>query len=42
MSYVSRLAKVLNVLAKQQVKQGTETIRFRLGFTLHSCQYDNS
>ena len=32
-----RLAKVVNVLAIRQVKQGTETTRFRIGFTLHSC-----
>ena len=38
-SYVLRLAKVVNVLAIWQVKQGTETTRFRIGFTLHSCQY---
>ena len=34
-----RLAKVVNVLAIRQVKQGTETTGFRIGFTLHSCQY---
>ena len=27
-----RLAKVVNVLAIWQVKQGTETTRFRIGF----------
>ena len=37
-----RLAKVVNVLAIQQVKQGTETTGFRIGFTLHSCQYVSS
>ena len=37
-----RLAKVLNVLAIRQVKQGTETTWFHIGFTLQSCQYDNS
>ena len=42
MSYVPRLAKVVNVLAVRQVKQGTETTRFRIGFTQHSCQYDSS
>ena len=36
-----RLAKVVNVLAIRQVKQGTET-GFRIGFTLHSCQYVSS
>ena len=41
-SYVPRLAKVVNVLAIRQVKQGTETTRFRIGFTLHSCQYVSS
>ena len=30
-------ANVVNVLAIRQVKQGTETTRFRTGFTLHSC-----
>ena len=39
MSYVPRLAKVVNVLAIRQVKQETETTGFRIGFTLHSCQY---
>ena len=34
-----RLAKVVNVLAIRQVKQGTKLLRFRIGFTLHSCQY---
>ena len=39
-----RLAKVvkLNVLAIRQVKQGTETTGFRIGFTLHSFQYVSS
>ena len=37
-----RLAKVVNVLAIRQVKQGTETTGFRIGFTLHSCQYVSS
>ena len=37
-----RLAKVVNVLAIRQVKQGTETARFRIGFALHSCQYVSS
>ena len=41
-NYVPRLVKVMNVLAKRQVKQGTETTWFRKGFTLHSCQYDSS
>ena len=36
-----RLAKVVNVLALQ-VEQGTETTGFRIGFTLHSCQYVSS
>ena len=36
MSYVPRLAKVVNVLAIRQVKQGTEPTGFRIGFTLHS------
>ena len=39
---VPRLAKVVNVLAIRQVKQGTETTGFRIGFTLHSCQYVSS
>ena len=30
--------KAVNVLAIRQIKQGTETARFRIGFTLHSCQ----
>ena len=34
MSYVSRLAKVVNVLAIRQVKQ-------RIGFTLHYCETVN-
>ena len=33
MSYAPRLANVVNVLAIRQVKQGTETTRFRIGFT---------
>ena len=33
-----RLAKVVNVLAIREIKPGTETTRFRIGFTLHSCQ----
>ena len=37
-----RLAKVVNVLAIRQVKQGTETTEFHIDFTLHSCQYDSS
>ena len=37
-----RLAKVVNVLAIRQVKQGTETTGFRIGFTLHSRQYVSS
>ena len=37
-----RLAKVVNVLAIRKVKQGTETARFRIGSTLHSCQYVTS
>ena len=39
MSYVPRLAKavnVLNVLVTRQVKQRTETARFRIGSALHS------
>ena len=40
--YVPRLAKVVNVLAIRQVKQGTETTGFRIGFTLHSCHYVSS
>ena len=32
----------VNVLAIRQVKQGTETTGFRIGFTLHSCQYVSS
>ena len=38
-SYVPRRAKVVNVLAVRQVKQGTETTRFRTGSTPHPCQY---
>ena len=37
--YVPRRAKVVNVLAVRQVKQGTETTRFRTGLTLHPCQF---
>ena len=37
-----RLAEVLNVLAIPQVKQGTETTGFLIGFTLHLCQYVSS
>ena len=37
-----RLAKVVNVLAIPQVKQGTETTRFRIGFTLNLCLYVSS
>ena len=40
--YVPRQAKVVNFLAIRQVKQGTETTGFRIGFTLHSCQYVSS
>ena len=36
------LAKVVNVLAIRQVKQGPGTNRFRIGFTRHSCQYNSS
>ena len=36
------LAKVVNVLAIQQVKQGTVTTGFCIGFTLHSSQYVSS
>ena len=36
------LDKVVNVFVIRQVKQGTETTGFRIGFTLHSCQYDSS
>ena len=39
-SYVPRLAKVVNVLAIRHVKQGTETTRFRIGFTLHMIALD--
>ena len=39
MSYVPRRAKVAHVLAVRQVKQGTETTRFRTGSTLHPSQY---
>ena len=39
MRYVPRLAKVVNVLAVRQVKQGTETTGFRTGSTPHPCQY---
>ena len=41
-SNIRRLAKVADVLAIRQVKHGTETTRFRIGFTLHSYQYDSS
>ena len=34
MSYVPRLAKVVNVLAIRQVIKGTETTSFRIDFTL--------
>ena len=37
-----RLAKVVNVLALRQVKQGTETTGFPIGFTMHSFQYVSS
>ena len=33
--YVPRRAKVVNILAVRQVKQGTETAKFRTGSTLH-------
>ena len=33
MSYVPRIAEVVNVLAIRHVKQGTETTRFCIGFT---------
>ena len=39
MCQVHRLAKFVNVLAIRQVKQGTETTRIRIGFSLHSYQY---
>ena len=32
-------AKVVNDLAVRQVKQGSETTRFRTDSTLHPCQY---
>ena len=41
MRYVPRRAKVVNVLAVRQVKQGTETTRFRTDSTPHPCQYVN-
>ena len=34
-SYVHHLAKVVNVLAIRQVKQGTETTMFRIGLMKH-------
>ena len=34
MSYVPRLAKVVNVLAIRQVIKGTETTSFRIDFAL--------
>ena len=37
-----RPAKVVNILAIRQVKQGTKTTGFRIDFTLHSCQYVSS
>ena len=37
-----RQAKVLNVLAIRQVKQGTVTTGFRIGFTQHSYPYVSS
>ena len=37
-----RLVKVVNVLAIRLVKQGIETTGFRIGLTLHSCQYVSS
>ena len=40
--YAPRMAKVVNVLAILQLKQGTETTGLRIGFTLHSCQYASS
>ena len=42
MCLASCLAKVVNVLAIRQVKEGTETARFCIGFTLHSYQYVSS
>ena len=41
-SYLPRLAKIVNVLAIQQVKRGTKTTRFCIGFALHLCQYVSS
>ena len=35
---MSRLANVVNVFAIRQVKQGTETTEYLIGFTLHSFQ----
>ena len=32
-------AKIANDLAVRQVKQGSETTRFRTDSTLHPCQY---
>ena len=42
MSYLPCLAEVVNLFAIRQVKQGTETTMFRIGYTLQSCQYVSS
>ena len=37
--YVPCLATAVIFFAIRQVEQGPETARFRIGSTLHSCQY---
>ena len=39
MSYVPRLVKSVNLLAIRQVKQGTETARFRYPYELYSAVF---
>ena len=36
---LSRLVKAVHVLSERQVTHVAETARFRIGSTLHSCQY---
>ena len=40
--YIFSKCPLVNVLAIRQVKQGTETTGFRIGFTLHSFEYVSS
>ena len=42
LQYSKEVADLIDRLIAILVKQGTETNGFRIGFTLHSCQYVSS